>query len=374
MAYYTLDARTTTNHFPGIGRYTINLARAMIPLLDSTEQLILFRNPNQSATWDLNTLTGPQTQIVDLPSSPFSLTQQWIIPHELQRLKTNVYHSPYYLMPYRLSVPVLLTIYDLIPLLYPAYVSFKARLLFKWATALALRTAQQITTISEATRRDLLATYAVPPGKAITIPLAADPMFQPQPSHQIAALKTKLNLPEQYLLYVGSNKPHKNLVRLIEAWAIVNRQLSIANCQLVIAGVWDHRYPEARQRVEALGAGQQIQFLGSIAESDLPALYSGALAFVFPSEYEGFGLPVLEAMACGTPVACANTSSLPEVAGQAALFFEPTSLDSMIETLKNLVSDDNLRADLRQRGIKRAKQFSWEQTAQETLRLYRNLA
>ncbi len=372
---YVLDARTATRHFPGIGRYTINLARAMIPLLAPDEQLILLHNPTQPATWDLTALAGAQAQIMDIGCSPFSPAQQWLIPSWLRQLKANVYHSPYYLMPYYPGVPVLLTVYDLIPLLYPHYASLKARLLFRWATALALRTAQRITTISEASHRDLLAIYAVPPGKVTTIHLAADPMFQPQPPQTIAALRARLNLPEQYLLYVGSNKPHKNLPRLIEAFSrfILNLECGLQHLKLVVAGVWDTRYPEACRQAGASGISQQIQFLGPIAEADLPALYSGALAFVFPSEYEGFGLPVLEAMACGTPVACANTSSLPEVAGDAALLFEPTQVNSIAEALHRLVTDAALRTSLRQQGLDRAKQFSWRQTALETLALYQKV-
>ena len=135
--------------------------------------------------------------------------------------------------------------------------------------------------------------------------------------------------------------------------------------------MWDRRYPEPQLQVKALGLEDRVRFLGTVPEDDLPALYGGATVFVFPSEYEGFGLPVLEAMACGTPVACSNTSSLPEVAGDAVLYFDPTNIESMAHTLDRMLADAELRADLRERGLARASDFSWERTAQETLKVYR---
>lgn len=369
MTRYVLDARTATDHFPGIGRYIVNLARAIIPLLDHDEQLVLLRDPAKPSAFNLDTLAGSQVDVIDISISPFAVRQQWVIYGMLRRLKADIYHSPYYLMPYRLPTPTLLTVYDLIPLLYPHYFSRRTRLIFKWATTLAIRAATQITTISQATRHDLLTHYHPSPDKVTAIPLAADPNFCPVSADTIANLRARLKLPEDYVLYVGSNKPHKNLVRLIEAWATIQPQPT----SLVIAGVWDSRHPDSYQRMKQLNLSGTVHFLGPVAEADLPALYSGATMFIFPSEYEGFGLPVLEAMACGVPVACANTSSLPQVAGDAALLFEPTDTASMAEVLHRLLNDVNLRANLRQRGLCRAEQFSWQQTAQETLALYRKM-
>ncbi len=364
---YILDARTATNHFPGIGRYVFNLARAMLPLLQPNETLILFHNPYDSAPWNLATLAHPQSTLIQVPISPFSLKQQWAIPTLLTQLKADLYHSPYYLMPYRLKIPTLLTVYDFIPLRYPQYTSWKARLFFRFAHRWAVQVAQHITTISKATERDLIHFYPFCATKTTTIPLAADTIFQPQPAQATAQLRADLKLPEQYLLYFGSNKPHKNLVRLVEAWAMIQPQ----PMPLVIAGAWDNHFPEAQQRAHELGLSQTVRFLGRIPESNLPLLYNGAILFIFPSEYEGFGLPVLEAMACGTPVACSNSSSLPEVAGEASLTFNPTNVAEMTETIQRLLTDGTLQAKLRELGLRQATCFSWERTAQETLNLYR---
>jgi len=223
--------------------------------------------------------------------------------------------------------------------------------------------------ISEATRRDILARFRLQPGRITAIPLAADPVFIPQSPEVVGALRARYRLPEKFILYLGSNKPHKNLVRLIEAWAVV--QAEVPDITLVIAGAWLSQHPEPRQCAQALGLDDRVCWLGPLPGGDLPALYTAAQAFVFPSLYEGFGLPVIEAMACGTPVVCANTSSLPEVAGDAAVMFDPTQTESIAGALRQVLGNSVLRADLCQQGLMQATKFSWTQTALETLTLYR---
>lgn len=367
MPHYVLDARTATPHFPGIGRYVANLARALIPQLAPDERLTVFFDPAHP----LELPSGDSVHSLPVDVSPFSLRQQWAIPRLLQQHKANVYHSAYYLMPYFPGVPTLLTLYDLIPIYFPGHSTLKARLLFRWATALALRTTQHTLAISEATRRDFLACFRLQPERITAIPLAADPAFTPQSPEVVAALRARYHLPKKFVLYLGSNKPHKNLVRLVEAWAAV--QTEVSDYTLVIAGAWLPQHPEPRQRAQALGINDRVCWLGPLPGADLPALYTAADVFVFPSLYEGFGLPVIEAMACGTPVACANTSSLPEVAGDAAVLFDPSQTGAIVDAVQRLLGDVNLRADLRRRGLTQAAGFSWTRTAQQTLSLYRTL-
>jgi len=385
-----LDARTATDHFPGIGRYVVNLAQAMMPLLSKDDRLILLADPAQPSPWDLTALAGERVQVVDVPLSPFFLRQQWVVPRLLRSLGANVYHSPYYLMPYWPGVPAVVTVYDLIPLLFPQRVSPTARLLFRWMTALALRAASCVIVISQATRRDLLTLYHLLPQKVTAIPLAADGGFNPLPPTEVERVRCKYSLPEDYLLYLGINKPHKNLVRLIDAFSRITRRPEpfvpgpkdqgpveghhASRFTLVIAGAWDSRYPEPRQRAQALGLENVVRFLGPVPEADLPALYSGATLFVFPSLYEGFGLPVLEAMACGTPVVCSNTSSLPEIVGQAALTFDPLDVEEMAAKIEQVLRNEALREEMREKGLRQAARFSWERTAQETLKVYKEAA
>jgi alpha-1,3-rhamnosyl/mannosyltransferase len=364
-----LDLRTATDHFPGIGRYAKSLARAMVPLLSDGEQVLFICQPGQSVLPNSREATGERVVVAEVPSSPFSLSQQWAIPAVLRRHGARLYHSLYYLMPYGPRVPTVVTIYDLIPLTLPHRVPAATRILFRVFLQMALRTACHVVVISEATRRDLLARYRLP-GESITvIPLAVEPAFRPQPREVVRALCVRLNLPDRYVLYVGSNKPHKNLARLVEAWA----RMQPRSFPLVIAGYWSEASPEVERRIRELGLGGAVRLVRSVPEEDLPALYSGALLFAFPSEYEGFGLPVLEAMACGVPVLAARVSSLPEVAGDAALFVGAQNLDAIAQGMDELLGNEGLRKHLAERGLERARKFSWERCADQTLQVYKRM-
>jgi len=368
MTHYVLDARTATPHFPGIGRYVRNLARELVTLLAPAERLTVLVAPDHPVPLEE---TG-QAKTLPVAASPFSLRQQWVLPSLLRELQATLYHSAYYLMPYRPRVPSVLTLYDLIPMLFPAQSSRRARWLFRWMTAAALRTSQHTIAISRSTYRDVLKHFAVPAGHITAIPLAADPMFGPQPATQIAGLCRRYTLPEHFVLYVGSNKPHKNLVRLVEAWGRVEAEFP--DHKLAVAGAWIEAYAEPRIRAEQLGLGaDRILWLGRVDGDDLPTLYAAATLFVFPSLYEGFGLPVIEAMACGTPVACAEVAPLSEVVGDAALQFDPRAVDAIGAAMARALSSRDVRAELRRRGLVRAAGFSWTTTAQETLAVYRGL-
>lgn len=374
MPAHVLDARTATDHFPGIGRYVSSLAQAMSAQLNRDEQLLVLLQPGQQSRWTDLEQTHPQVECVAVQATPFSLRQQWLVPRILRGHRADVYHSPYYLMPYRPSVPVILTIHDLIPQLFPRYVSLRARIVFRFTTALALRCAEHVICVSGATRRDLEAHYQIGSSSLTTIHEAASPQFRPLPAATVSEMRRKYDLPQSYSLYFGSNKPHKNLVRLVRAWNHLLSSFPQRPPALVIAGQWDARYPEARRLATRLGLGSYVHFLGPVPDKDLPALYSGASLFVFPSLYEGFGLPVVEAMSCGCPVACSNASSLPEIAGDAALLFDPRSIESMVDSIRSMLQDEMLRRELAERSTRRAAHFSWQRTAGETLAIYRALA
>ncbi len=364
-----LDARTATDHFPGIGRYVVNLASVLTHIAPDLD-LLLLHDPSAVST----RLQLPNWPRLACAVSPFSIQQQWSVPRHLRRADAILYHSPYYLMPYQPGVPTVLTCYDLIPLIYPEYFTTLQRLIYRATHMLAIHTAQITLAISETTKADLIRYFRVDPEQVIVTPLAADPHLVPQPRERVAAVRSKYGLPDHYILYLGSNKPHKNLVRLVQAWQVANLKSQIPNLKLVIAGHWDNRCPEARQFVEEQGLQDQVVLAGPVNEADLPALYSGAELFAFPSLYEGFGLPVLEAMACGTPVVCSNTSSLPEVAGDAVIRVDPLDTEALAEAIGRALADQALRQDLRARGLAQAAQFSWERTACETLKVYQTLA
>lgn len=370
MNHYILDARTAAPHFPGIGRYVRSLSPALIPQLTATESLTIINSP--AAAGPAGT-PAPRSNSLTSPVSPFDLSQQWRIPLLLRRLRADsptLYHSPYYLMPYRTGLPTILTFYDLIPLKFPQTVSPRARLFFRLTASLALRVATRVVAVSHSARSDLISAFRVPAAKIAVTPLAAGPRYRPQPAAVVDRVRAQYNLPESFLLYVGINKPHKNLPALVDAYA---QLASPRTPPLVIAGAWDDRYPQPKQRAARRQLSDAIRFLGPVPERDLPALYSAATLFVFPSLYEGFGLPVLEAMACGTPVACANTPSLAETAGDAARLFNPHSIPDIADAIAELLEDGRQRARRREQGLARAGRFSWRATAAATLNCYRKL-
>ncbi len=357
---YVLDARARGPHFPGIGRYVGSLAPALAAQLAEGESLDLLEMPNAEP---LPLPEGAPVTRVSVRASPFSPRQQAALPRVLRG--AAAYHSPYYLMPYRPGVPTVLTVYDLIPMLFPGLVSARARLLFRTAMRLAQRAAAAVICISEATRRDLLAHFpGLDPARVEAIPLAPAPQFRPQPEAEVRRVRAAYGLPPEFALYVGINKPHKNLPRLLEAWGTLP-----AAPPLVLAGPWDPRYPEAKAAAARLPPGR-ARFLGPVPEADLPGLYAACRVFVFPSLYEGFGLPVVEALACGAAVACANTASLPEAAGEAAVLFDPhdpAAITAGVQAALALPPDPAPR-------LAQAASFSWERTAAATLAAYRRLA
>jgi alpha-1,3-rhamnosyl/mannosyltransferase len=231
--------------------------------------------------------------------------------------------------------------------------------------------ARRIITPSCSTRRDLVGCYRVRPERIAVVPYAPDPCFQPATAAEVARVRERYGLSEDYLLYVGINKPHKNLRRLVEAYA---RCVGSRPERLVLAGPEDLRYFDVREAVRRHGLGHRVSILGWVDEADLPALYTGAVFCVLPSLYEGFGLPVLEAMGCGTPVLCSATSALLEVAGEAALTFDPYNPGTMADAMLKALEDRDLRETLRRRGFARARGRTWADTARATWEVYRGVA
>lgn len=370
MAVFCLDGRVVQDHFPGIGRYSFNLAKNLGPLLEASERLVLLRDPEAPSRHDLRSLTSERVSVVDVAAPVFSLRQHWQIPSLLQRLEVSVYHSPYFLMPFRPGVPAIVTIHDLIPLRVGESFGPLRKQIFAAALRRALRVSSAILTPSAATADDLRRYSPSIAARVSPISSAVDPSFHPPPCELVERMLVRCHLPDRYVLYVGSNRPHKNVVRLVEAWARVDWQEG----PLLIAGPWDPRLPAAQRRAEELGLGEAIRFLDMVAEEDLPLLYAGATLFVFPSEYEGFGFPILEAMSCGTAVACSNVAALTEVANGAAALFPPHDVEAMAAVLTAVLTDTERRADLVRRGIQRAGCLTWEATSQQVLSIYRDVS
>lgn len=367
------DGRFIADHFPGIGRYSYNLLQALLSIEPGLRIAMIYQPGQRNTRHDLGMLIRQGVKLLVVDAAPLSPAAQLLIPQLLQRVTADVYHAPYYVRPYmRLPCHSVTTLYDLIPHHFPHYVSKRAALLFDVLNRLAARSSDALMTLSDHAAREFAHAYSIPLTKLHVTPPAIDAQFMPQQAAAIDAFRRHMQLPQRYVLSLASNKAHKNLSTLLHAWAQLHQAGQLRGTQLVIAGHWDTRYPHAGQLATRLGLGKAVHFLPNVAEPDLPCLYAGAELFVFPSLYEGFGLPPLEAMACYTPVICGTHSSLPEVVGQAALCVDISDANALAQAMRMLLEDRDQRRSMAEAGLKQAALFSWERCARTTLGAYQN--
>jgi glycosyltransferase involved in cell wall biosynthesis len=295
----------------------------------------------------------------------------------------DILFVPSHVLPLAHPQRSVVTVHDLGYLYYPDAHTLSQNLYLRWSTPYNARSvtgkAGQVLVDSEATRRDLVQHYGIPKERITVVYPGWDESLAPvRDPVQLAGVRARYGLGERYLLYVGTLHPRKNLVRLVQAFASVCRSMRTGpereqggdtNLQLVLAGQKGWLYDDILDQVRSLGLADRVLLIGYVPDSDLAALLSGALAFVFPSLYEGFGFPVLEAMACGTAVVCSTASSLPEVAGDAALMVDPLDPEALAAALHRIVLDPGLRRDLEERGFRQVRRFSWFRCAQETLQI-----
>lgn len=286
---------------------------------------------------------------------------------ELLLARPDILFVPAHVLPLVHPLPVVVTVHDLGYHYFPDAHPARQRRYLEWSTRFSARGAQRLLADSQATRADLVRFYQVPAEKVSVVYPGRDETLGPADP---GAVRARYGLPDNYLLHVGTLQPRKNLLRLMEAVAALREQGQAV--QLVLAGRagWLAEPILARAR-ELAGL---VRVLDYVPDADLPGLYSGARVFAFPSLYEGFGFPVLEALACETPVVCANTSSLPELAGDAALLVDPTDTAALVEALRRMLDDEPLRAVLVARGRERVKQFSWARAAGATMRVLEETA
>jgi glycosyltransferase involved in cell wall biosynthesis len=282
------------------------------------------------------------------------------LPKLYQELKSQLLFSPIPEAPLYTNCRFVVTSFDLIPLRFPNRLS-PLRLYHKYYTPQVFKQAEHIICISESTARDVTEFYKIPSNKITPILLAYDSQhFRP-----VVVEDEKYRSQYPYFLYVGRHDPYKNISRLIVAFASLP---SNNEYQLWLAGPSDKRYtPVLKKQVQELGLNHRVKFLEYVPYDDLPKIISGAIALVFPSLWEGFGLPVLEAMACGTPVITSNLSSLPEVAGDAAILIDPYKVEEITDAMQAIANQSELRSQLSQLGLQRATQFSWEKTGKATV-------
>ena len=305
--------------------------------------------------------------------------EQVAFPRACRRLEADVAHVPYWAPPIRPSIPTVVTIHDLIPLLLREY---RGGPLVRLYSALVSTTAQNsalVLTDSEASRRDIVTHLGLPAERVRVVYLAADERYTPEPSlfpGEKPGFAEKTWFQKRYVLYLGGFDVRKNVATVLQTYRWAGPVIG-EECPLVIAGRLPERdtsfTPDPRRLAREQGIDERfVRFIGFVDEADKPALYRGAVAFIFPSRYEGFGLPPLEALACGTPVVGSDISSIPEVVGDAGVLLPPDDAEGMASALIQLATDEGFRAELSRRALAQAACFSWERTARETLAAYQD--
>src|SRR5688572_11439802 len=355
-----IDARKWRDY--GIGTYVRNLVRHLAHIDRETTYFLFCARSDQAMLRDL------AENFVPVPdeSGGYSLQEHWSIPVKLQRLGADLLHSPHYVVPLLCRKASVVTIHDCIHLLFPQYLTKPKVSYAKYMMGSAISRSALVFTVSEASRHDILRFYpGTDPERVEVVPNAIDQAILDDPGEEeMERVRERYQIRGRFVLYAGNVKPHKSVDRLIAAFALLKQRPGHEDVKLVIIGDEIQRFASLRRAVENAGIRQDVRFFGFVPATTLAALYRLASVFAFPSLYEGFGLPPLEAMACGTPVVTSNVSSLPEVVGDAAVLVDPYSVPDIADGLEKVLGDDALRADLTARGRVRASHFSWERSAE----------
>jgi glycosyltransferase involved in cell wall biosynthesis len=364
-----IDARKL--HDFGIGTYIRNLLKQLAHIDSDTEYVLLCSEADMGVASTL----GPNFRSVLERSPNYSVREQWHVPWALRRERPDVYHAPHYVLPLAVTSPSVVTIHDCIHLMFPQYLPNRRAYLYARAMMwTAARRADAILTVSEASKRDILRFFNVRPEKVVVVHNAIDERFWIPPAEDdVARVRERYQLEHGFVLYAGNIKPHKNLERVIDAFHEIRRG-EFEELKLIIIGDEISKLPALRRAVHRHHLHKHVRFLGYVSDETLAILYRLAALFVFPSLYEGFGLPPLEAMASGTPVVTSNVSSLPEVTGDAAVLVDPYDTSSIVEGMRSVLSDRSLADQLRRKGPVRAREFSWERSVSKTRDLYERVA
>jgi glycosyltransferase involved in cell wall biosynthesis len=363
-----IDARKL--HDFGIGTYTRNLLRYLSRIDRTSEYVLLCHEPDLAIGPQL----GPNFRTVLEPSPNYSIREQIHVPWVLHRERPDVFHAPHYVLPPAARCRSVVTIHDCTHLMFPQYLPSRAAYAYARASMWsAVRRSHRILTVSEASKRDIIHFFGVPADKIVVAYNAIDERFRTAPPEEdVARVRERYQLHHEFVLYVGNIKPHKNLVRLIEAFDML-RQRGFDALKLLIIGDEISKLPALRRAVHSHKLHKHVRFLGFQPDETLAILYRLAAVFVFPSLYEGFGLPPLEAMACGTPVVTSNVSSLPEVTGDAAVLVDPYDVRAIADGIERVLTDPALSQELREKGIARSREFSWERSVARTHELYQEV-
>jgi len=367
-----IDAHTVGTKLGGNESYAVNLIEALAAI-DSANQYTIYITTNEARERFNNRWpnfkvrsTLPHTPLIRIPLT---------LSAELRKNPVDVLHVQFTAPPF-CPCPVVVSIHDLSFEHLPQTFNRRSRTQLKLTVRHSARRAARILSLSEHTRRDIIETYNIAPQRVTAIPLAAPDHFGPiMDNRELQRVRHNYGIDGDYILSVGSIQPRKNLARLVRAYASLRESGSAAKLpKLVLVGKCAWLYDETLRALDETNIKDDVVLTGYVPETDLPALYSGALCFVYPSYFEGFGLPPLEAMKCGAAVIVGNRTSLPEVVGDAALAVDPFDVDAIAGAIKKVVNDSALRKDLSVKGQERAREFNWRETARKTLAVYEEIA
>ncbi len=363
-----IDARLSFSFQGGITQYTLNLIRALAAVDQENTYIILQKRADQRVI-----ASQSNFRRVHLWTPAHHPLEQYLLSVELlAHHNVDLIHWTDFIPPLYSHRPNVITVHDLAFLLYPHFLTRDSAKYYGLIDQ-AVRRADHIIAVSEATKRDLVRLTGTPPKKITVIYEAAEPIYTPiQDQDALIDIRSRYHLPDQYILFVGTIEPRKNLKTLIRAFDLLRTNYKTP-AHLVIVGKQGWLYEDVYQLIEELGRQNEIHFLGRVPTADLPLLYNAAQMLVLPSFYEGFGLPPLEAMACGIPVIVSNISAMPEVVGDAALRVEPEDVEGFAVAMNRLLTEADLRADMIAKGRKRAKCFSWQRAALETIDVYQKV-
>jgi len=349
-------------------------------------RLLLKHLSNEVSGVDIHVIAPLSTQVpevctlhvcatVDRQINKFGF-EQIAVPRTAKKIGADVLHIPYWAPPFRSPCPLVVTVHDIIPLLLPEYSRSWLLRIYTSLAAAATQGASHIITDSDSSRDDIVSHLQVPDTRVHTVHLGTDDVFSPrQDPDSTRRVRTSYNLPDTYILYLGGFQRHKNLRHLLAAWTWA-QPIASEECPLVIAGHLPkhpdgYLYDDLPDIATELGISDTVKFIGEVKEEDKTALYQLASCFVFPSSYEGFGLPPLEAMACGVPVVTTGSGSLKEIVGDAAyLVSDPVDARELGAAMISIIVDEKLASDLQSRGLIQAARFSWKKTVIETLQIY----
>ncbi len=360
-----IDGRFTQGPNTGVTNYLLNLLKSLSRVDTRNTYSIFLSNPN----YDGRIPDTVNFRVKVNTVNAFMWKNAWL-PKEVKKEKIDVVHFPAYTGSFVNLGPNVVTIHDLIHKVNPSWFSYRELMLIDFPIKLAIKKAMKIIAVSESTKRDIIKFYNVKEDKIVVTLEAADASFEPtRDLAKLDYIKKKYAIGCDYILYVGVLFKRRNIDRLLEAFSLLKRKQHVKH-KLVLVGP-GKEYFHLNNYIEKYGIKDEVIYLGYVEQDDLPLLYNASSFFVYPSLYEGFGLPVLEGMACGKAVITSNVSSLPEVIGDTGLLIDPYDVEELCDAMYRLCQDDDLKENLGRRALERSKIFSWDKMARETLAVYK---